>query len=159
MRKKPEPHPLYATSTYWSYRGMLKRCYLPTNPKYEHYGARGISVCERWRESFGAFVEDMGEKPDSLTLDRIDNDGDYEPGNCRWTTYSQQNLNRRPNSGRKNPVRRSDGAVFRNACDAARNTEGASAHGIRDNLRGRSKSHAGYTWTKIKSSSPLGAIS
>lgn len=64
------------------------------------YGGRGITVCARWRR-FDNFVADMGLCPDGLTLDRINNDGNYEPGNCRWTTWEQQYLNRRSNSGER----------------------------------------------------------
>lgn len=80
--------------TYRSYRSMLARC------TYEYMGEFyvGIEVCQRWRESFEAFLADMGERPDGTTLDRIKNDGDYEPGNCRWATKAEQAQNRR--SGR-----------------------------------------------------------
>lgn len=73
---------------------MWERCTNPGNISYKHYGARGITVCEEWRE-FETFLADMGERPAHRTLDRRDNDGNYERNNCRWSTASEQALNRR----------------------------------------------------------------
>lgn len=82
--------------TYQVWSQMIQRCLTPSNKSFKNYGGRGITVCERWKD-FKNFVSDMGEKPSDLCLDRIDNDGNYELGNCRWTTRKQQNRNTRSN--------------------------------------------------------------
>ena len=84
-------HPLYKC---WI--NMKRRCNNPSEPSYRWYGERGITVCDEWFFDFWQFVEDMGPKPSCRhSIDRIDNDGNYEPGNCRWATLQQQADNQR----------------------------------------------------------------
>lgn len=90
-------HGAYRTKTYWVWQAMKDRCCNPRSPVFHYYGGRGIKVCARWLESFQNFLTDMGEAPDGLQLDRIDNDGDYEPENCRWATVAEQHSNTRRN--------------------------------------------------------------
>ena len=82
------------TRTYHAWKSMLQRCNSSTRPDWPRYGGRGITVCERWHR-FENFLVDMGACPPELSLDRINNDGNYEPGNCRWATLEQQTRNRR----------------------------------------------------------------
>jgi hypothetical protein len=84
------------TSEYTIWKTMKDRCFRPANPRFKDWGGRGITVCARWRDSFGAFLADMGPRPSTRhSIDRIDNDGNYEPGNCRWATGLQQAANKR----------------------------------------------------------------
>lgn len=81
---------------YWAWASMIQRCHNPKAQAYHNYGGRGIKVNAEWRQSFKAFIKHMGNRPTpSHSLDRINNDGDYEPGNCRWSTKSDQAKNRR----------------------------------------------------------------
>ena len=94
--KRQITHGLSRTPTYSSLALWPKTAsQIPIIPRAKHYSERGITMCSRWFNSFEAFLADMGERPDNTTLDRIDNDGNYEPGNCRWATIQQQAANQR----------------------------------------------------------------
>ena len=91
-------HGMYGTSVYRSWFALIQRCNNKNSTPYPYYGGRGISVCERWVNSFEDFYKDMGDKPSkNHSIDRIDNDGDYCPENCRWATNKQQSRNKRNN--------------------------------------------------------------
>jgi hypothetical protein len=94
-------HGYYKSPTYFAWEGMIQRCTNPNWRQWHNYGGRGITVCERWR-TFVNFLADMGERPEGrhgkiaeYSLDRIDNNGNYEPGNCRWATVAEQHSNKR----------------------------------------------------------------
>jgi hypothetical protein len=92
--ERSRTHGMHKSRTYGIWHGMKNRCQTSKSGAYVRYGARGVTVCERW-QTFENFFADMGEAPDGLTLDRIDNTKGYEPGNCRWATWTQQAANRR----------------------------------------------------------------
>jgi hypothetical protein len=81
--------------TYSTWRNMWNRCTNPNVDNYMYYGGRGITICERWKD-FKNFLEDMGERPEGMFIDRKDNDGDYSPDNCKWSTMKEQNNNKNP---------------------------------------------------------------
>jgi hypothetical protein len=107
--KRFTTHGKKQTAEYRSWLAMKTRCYNPNEPFWHRYGGRGIKVCDRWRTSFENFFADMGQRPSfKHTLDRWPNyDGDYEPGNCRWATRSEQSANKAPYKHKQKHKRKS----------------------------------------------------
>lgn len=108
LAAKNRTHGMTGTATFTVWRSMHARCKNPKSKDYPNYGGRGIAVCERW-DRFENFLADMGERPARLTLERSDNERGYEPGNCRWATIREQNLNTRANrvlevAGERHPI-------------------------------------------------------
>ena len=97
IREAITTHGMSRTPTYNSYRTMLERCTDERHPHYYRYGGRGITIYESWLKSPRNFLKDMGERPEGMTLDRIDNDGNYVPSNCRWVTVAEQAQNTKSN--------------------------------------------------------------
>lgn len=128
--------------TYVSWYNMLTRCRNPRATKFRYYGGRGVCIDPRWLE-FSAFLADMGERPSRKhTLDRYPNgDGNYEPGNCRWATQSEQCRNRRSSR----PVVRSDGVSFASMGDAADSVAG-NHRGVWACCNGEQKAYLGFGW-------------
>jgi len=146
VNSKPSP-------TYRSWQDMKTRCQNPNYPQFKDYGGREIIICDRWMD-FANFLEDMGERPEGKTLDRIDNNGNYEPENCRWATRKEQAQNRREIKDQKHQYlfvgMDSQGTmiVSNNQSEFARQY-GLDYRQINACLNGRQKTHKGWRFKRI----------
>ena len=129
------------TPIYRAWVNMHTRCTNPKATRYSDYGGRGITVCKRWA-SFEAFLADVGNPPTTEhSIDRIDTNGNYEPGNVRWVTHTEQCRNRRSNRA----VIRDDGARFATLAEAAQSV-GGKIGGVWSVCNGEQDKHRGYGW-------------
>lgn len=123
-------------SEYYCWYNMIQRCINPKNEFYHRYGGRGISVCQKWSESFENFIKDIGYKPSKkYSLDRINNDGNYEPSNCKWSTKIEQDNNRSDN---KKVINTETNEEYLSISEAARNI-GMHQQTLRNQLKGTRK--------------------
>lgn len=95
--KRWSSHGFSTTPVYRVWAAMVQRCTNPNNKQFKDYGGRGISICDRWLRDAAAFISDMGTRPEGCQIERIDNDGNYEPRNCKWATVDRQVRNKRNN--------------------------------------------------------------
>lgn len=127
LRAGQPKHGMTNSPTWSVWRDMRKRCRNPKAQNYKHYGGRGITVCDRWQE-FSAFIEDMGERPEGMTLERQDVNGNYEPGNCIWIPAKEQ-----PNNTRRSIMVEIDGQAV--CLKVARAMRGLPYNLVRDRVR------------------------
>lgn len=95
IRQRATTHGMTSSPEFVSWTAAKSRCYYRKNKEYARYGGSGITMCDKWRLSFSEFYKDMGQRPSGTSLDRVDPSGNYEPGNCRWATHTEQSRNRR----------------------------------------------------------------
>lgn len=121
-RTTMKKHGRYGTGAYKAWADAKARCTNPSNRDWSHYGGRGISMCQEWADSFAQFLVDMGEKPSGMSLERINTQGNYEPGNCCWATRKTQSQNTRVSCvwriGRKAFKSQADAATHFGVCPA-----------------------------------------